>query len=716
MADVILPKRIASLLFTLTAIAALSFCQLSVFPIGDVGGTPVYVVLTIAPLMMGAVMFGPLLAALFGLFAGAVLFAHASLIPLDYFESYYFTNPVNTFVLFTVLGAAAGCAFYFILKRKLPLAANVILICLVCLVLSFAMSMALTALAVSEYGGLDNLENTSKYLLISRTGMTVQILVDALAASILSLAGDAATKRAIRDGNRQRLARVFSNWMIMVSAIVFMATSSVIFTLETMAAWDNAENSMLSEVSYLASQITVSEDEGTPTVDLNRLLSGYSVELDGHVVITDKAGTILATNDDDNWPVGESFAELSGYQDENVDSSDSENAPDGTCQILEWASSTDSISELQALDAAGQTTMETVFVMAAKYDTGYVAMVWDNARVYATRFGTMAAATILAALLIVAIGVLANILLRETVIRRIDDTNSSLEKITYGNLDERVKEHDTLEFHSLSQGINTTVVALKETIEEVEKKNAQDMATAKAIQEDSLPTEFPAFPQIETFDIYASMKTAKEVGGDFYDFFEIDDNTVGFLIADVSGKGIPGALFMMAAKNEIENRILSGMGLAEAVATANAHLCANNEAGMFVTMWAATLDWTTGELTYVNAGHNFPLLRHGQGGAWEWLKKKCGLFLGTFDIAKYRQETITLQPGDELILYTDGVNEAFSLGEEEYGNDRLDAFLAAHNDMRPEELVRALRNDVAAWAEGAEQSDDITILVVEYGV
>jgi sigma-B regulation protein RsbU (phosphoserine phosphatase) len=212
------------------------------------------------------------------------------------------------------------------------------------------------------------------------------------------------------------------------------------------------------------------------------------------------------------------------------------------------------------------------------------------------------------------------------------------------------------------------------------------------------------------------MNAAREVGGDFYDFFEVDDTRVGFLIADVSGKGIPGALFMMAAKNEIENRMLSGMGLAEAVSTANVHLCANNEAGMFVTLWAATFDWTKGELTYVNAGHNFPLLRHGRGGNWEWLKKKCGLFLGTFEIAKYRQETIDLQPGDELILYTDGVNEAFSVNEEEYGNDRLEAFLAAHNDMRHDELVKALRDDVAAWAEGAEQSDDITILVMEYGV
>jgi sigma-B regulation protein RsbU (phosphoserine phosphatase) len=242
------------------------------------------------------------------------------------------------------------------------------------------------------------------------------------------------------------------------------------------------------------------------------------------------------------------------------------------------------------------------------------------------------------------------------------------------------------------------------------------LATAKAIQRSALPRTFPPFPEIDAFDLYASMDAAKEVGGDFYDFFIVDDNTLVFLIADVSGKGIPGALFMMAAKAEIENYLSTGMGPAEAILSVNRRLCATNDAGMFVTVWVATLNWETGELTYVNAGHNFPLLRHGRGGNWEWLKKKCGLFLGTFEIAKYRQETIDLQPGDELILYTDGVNEAFSVNEEEYGNDRLDAFLAAHNDMRHDELVKALRDDVAAWAEGAEQSDDITILVMEYGV
>jgi sigma-B regulation protein RsbU (phosphoserine phosphatase) len=173
---------------------------------------------------------------------------------------------------------------------------------------------------------------------------------------------------------------------------------------------------------------------------------------------------------------------------------------------------------------------------------------------------------------------------------------------------------------------------------------------------------------------------------------------------------------MMAAKTEIKNYLSTGMEPAQAIASANARLCASNDAGMFVTVWAATLDWRSGLLTYVNAGHNPPLLRRGSGGSWEWLRERCGLFLGTFETAKYRQKTLTLEKGDELLLYTDGVNEAFNVEQEEYGNDRLEDFVTGHNMMHPREIVRALRADVAKWATGAEQSDDVTILALEFGV
>ena len=309
---------------------------------------------------------------------------------------------------------------------------------------------------------------------------------------------------------------------------------------------------------------------------------------------------------------------------------------------------------------------------------------------------------------------LATNLLDSVVVDGFKRTNAGLKRITSGELNERIDEHQTVEFDSLSDGINATVDALKGWINEAETRMERELSTAKAIQESALPRTFPPFPEIDAFDIYASMNAAKEVGGDFYDFFLVDERTLGFLIADVSGKGVPASLFMMTAKTQIENYMCAGMSLRDAIKTANYHLCIGNDAGMFVTVWAATLDYNTGELTYVNAGHNFPLLRHN--GQWEWLKKKCGLFLGTFEMAKYRQETITLAPGDELILYTDGVNEAFNVNEEEYGNERLEDFLASHTNMRPRALVNALRADVAKWSEGAEQYDDITMLCLEYGV
>jgi sigma-B regulation protein RsbU (phosphoserine phosphatase) len=236
--------------------------------------------------------------------------------------------------------------------------------------------------------------------------------------------------------------------------------------------------------------------------------------------------------------------------------------------------------------------------------------------------------------------------------------------------------------------------------------------TARSIQESALPRMFPAFPGNDRVDLFALMDPAREVGGDFYDFFELDDHTVAFLIADVSGKGIPASLFMMAAKNEIENRMRSGLRLSEAVAVANAHLGENNDANMFVTAWTATFDWKSGLLTYVNAGHNYPLLRHE--GSWEWMSKKCGPILGVFEGARFREETIQMVPGDEVLLYTDGVNEAYSASEDEYGNDRLKAFVGLHPETSAEDMVRALRADVAAWAEGVDQSDDVTVLVMEY--
>ena len=274
---------------------------------------------------------------------------------------------------------------------------------------------------------------------------------------------------------------------------------------------------------------------------------------------------------------------------------------------------------------------------------------------------------------------------------------------------------DSREFISLSSGINSTVSALKDTIEEVQQRNAQELATAKAIQENSLPTDFPAFPDIDRFDLYASMKTAKEVGGDFYDFFLVEGTTnVGFVMADVSGKGIPAALFMMTAKTQIQNYMEAGLPVGEAVDAANHQLCIGNDTGMFVTMFACLLDYETGRLSYVNAGHNPPLIMHD--GAWGWMRDVSGMPLGLFDGIPYEQFDRQLDVGDMLYLYTDGVTEAMNAEGGLFGEDRLEATLCKYSDFNPRSACVGVRRAITDFTLDCEQSDDITMLGLKYGV
>ena len=216
------------------------------------------------------------------------------------------------------------------------------------------------------------------------------------------------------------------------------------------------------------------------------------------------------------------------------------------------------------------------------------------------------------------------------------------------------------------------------------------------------------------------MQPAREVGGDFYDFFLIGDECdaqsgrLGFVVADVSGKGVPAALFMMAAKTAIRGYMESGMDPGEAFENANRKLCAGNDSAMFVTAFAGVLDYASGRIVYVNAGHNAPLIW--QQGEWSQLEGKSGLPLGVFDGMPYRAFECTCAIGDELLLYTDGVTEAMDVDDALYGLDRLRALLDDNYDLHPRELIELVRHDVARFSEGAEQADDITMLALEFGV
>ena len=239
-----------------------------------------------------------------------------------------------------------------------------------------------------------------------------------------------------------------------------------------------------------------------------------------------------------------------------------------------------------------------------------------------------------------------------------------------------------------------------------------ELSMATQIQEAMLPSIFPAFPEREEFDLYASMDPAKEVGGDFYDFFLIDGDHLGLIIADVSGKGVPAALYMMISKTVIQNYAKLGLSAAEVLAKTNESLCSANKTDLFVTAWIGILEISTGKMTCANAGHEYPALC--QNGTFTLLKDKHGFVLGGMEGAKYREYEIRLGKGDKLFVYTDGVAEATREDQTMFGTGRMLDALNKNGSKPPKELLAKLREEVDAFVGGAEQFDDLTMLCLEY--
>ncbi|MGN0711949.1 MAG: SpoIIE family protein phosphatase [Anaerovoracaceae bacterium] len=304
-------------------------------------------------------------------------------------------------------------------------------------------------------------------------------------------------------------------------------------------------------------------------------------------------------------------------------------------------------------------------------------------------------------------------LIKKLVVENIQQINSSLGEITGGNLDVVVDVRTNEEFASLSDDINSTVVALKHYIDEAAARIDKELEFAKKIQHATLPSVFPPYPNRKDFDIYASMDTAKEVGGDFYDFYLLGENRLAFLIADVSGKGIPAAMFMMTAKTLIKGFAEGGIEVNEVFTRANAKLCEGNEADMFVTAWMGILDLQTGVLNYANAGHNPPIIKH-RDGEFEYLKSKPNFVLAGMEGINYKKFELQLEPGDVIFLYTDGVTEAQNKDESLFGEDALLESLNEIRDKDVTELCRKVKADVDTFTGEAEQFDDITMLCVKF--
>jgi sigma-B regulation protein RsbU (phosphoserine phosphatase) len=308
-----------------------------------------------------------------------------------------------------------------------------------------------------------------------------------------------------------------------------------------------------------------------------------------------------------------------------------------------------------------------------------------------------------------------------TIIRPIEELAINVRKIGKGDLDISIAVEGKDEVAELGNAFNTMVSDLKEYIHNLEVITAEkeringELSVAASIQNDMLPRIFPKFSSHDRLALCAKMEPAKQVGGDFYDFFYLDpeETRVVFVIADVSGKGVPAALFMVIAKTLLKTHMIQGLDPAETLVRVNNLLCEDNTLSMFVTVFLSTLDLTTGVLSYANGGHNPPLISQA-GEPYRFMELKKGIPLGMLEDSKYKHCEIQLHSGDKLYLYTDGVNEAMNNDGEQLGNER---FLAKANEVRnlePNDFNDMIRQAIAGFANGAEQSDDITTMAITY--
>lgn len=275
------------------------------------------------------------------------------------------------------------------------------------------------------------------------------------------------------------------------------------------------------------------------------------------------------------------------------------------------------------------------------------------------------------------------------------------------------------EIGALSSGISDMIVSIDQYVDEIQditaerERIAADLSVATKIQADMLPSTFPAFPDHKEFDLYATMNPAKEVGGDFYDFFLIDDTHVALIIADVSGKGVPAALFMVNSKTRLQNQAHFGSSPSQILSAVNDQLCVGNESGFFVTVWMAIIDLFTGKGIAANAGHEHPVIRRADG-TYEAVIYRHSPALGVMDGIPFKEHAFELHPGDRIFVYTDGVPEATNAEDELFGVERMLESLNVHADDPLKDLLPNLKKDIDTFVGDAVQFDDITMLGFDY--
>lgn len=580
------------------ATIAFAFAQLGLVGLGEPNEGMTYAVVQLVPVAIAALLFGPLGGALLGLIAGAALLVHSHVQPLDFFEVYFIT-PVSSCVLLLAAGFVLDLMFA---------AALVVFAFRGCVLYELNVNGVLAG----EFANVDE----------SFGSVWAQIAIDAVLMAAVCLAVDAVARYFGHAAAARSLHTVYRGWLMLVVLVAFMVTAAVGYVIVTFQEEQAADELMGSEVTYLCNQIDENQerleafarivgegfvardgselsDEAREFVDgplsLNRLLDGYTEEFDGMVVVV-KDGAVLLT-DTDQFKAGVSIDVFFGEGSEPILS---KYASEGRLVQLVY-------SDEDMLDPSEEDriySLQVVHLRVAQVDDYLVLMIQPASMVFADRAGVMVWLTLSALVLLLVVFAASSRLLVRIVADPIDRVNRALERIAEGDLATRTDEGSSRELASLSEGVNTMTVALEKQFAQIKEGIKRELDAAAVIQESALPRAFPPFPDIPRFDIYAGMQPAREVGGDFYDFFLIGDacdaesGKLGFVVADVSGKGVPAALFMMAAKTAIRGYMESGMELGEAFENANRKLCAGNDSAMFVTAFAGVLDYATGSVSY----------------------------------------------------------------------------------------------------------------------
>ena len=750
--------------------AACAFTQLGFISMTLPGGETGYLVVLLLPVALGALLLGTGSGVLIGLIAGVVLLIHAKTIPLDHYEL-TFVTPITSIVMFGLTSLLIGVFFAFALRNDPRRDKRIVYIVIVCLLVSWLYSVGflinvIVALVVSMLEFVDAdvsgrvVQQIASATALRLGDMGVQAWGTGLLMTVFCVVGDQVAYQERQRHGAFGLRAVFGVRLCVVVALSFLVMAAVSFAVSTADALRDAEDDMHDEVVYISRQMAAANkrtdvleeileqgkldwdgvDSDLPAkyaelIEDRTILEGYTPEEDGIVIVT--VGDIVDASDDERFALGTHLDEVFAPDaleaiEKSIETGEMQrfvfDDPAAILAAAQFKTGKELTGESPMKPRIAYVYAERVYDMPIVMRGGEegewevrITMIRDSSQVFAKRPSVMTWMSVSAFVLLFAVFGIVFQLLDRVVARRIDETNEVLARVTAGNLDAHVEVCDTREFESLSTGINTTVDALKGWIAEAETRMDAELATARTIQETALPLTFPPYPDISKFDIYATMNAAKQVGGDFYDFFLIGDNCgpdsgkLGFVMADVSGKGVPAALFMMKAKTQIHDYMGSGMALGEAIENVNRQLCDGNGEGMFVTAWVGVLDYETGRIDYVNAGHNPPLLWQRESG-WVWLKERSGLPLGLFDGLPYKTYSLECTIGDQLLLYTDGVTEAMDVNGKLYGEERLEQLAKDKFDLHPRRLVNTVRRDVAAHAEGAEQSDDITILALEVGV